>query len=129
MKLSDIAVEFLRQQGLEPILCATEDEARNLRPIPPGYWPCFFSPSDTTGEKAFEEFFRATDAVDRSRYGFIDTVVEQAPPPGTIAGFLAEIDAVRRSSDWRKEAVVEAVRKAVPELAHAEANKSLEQKM
>ncbi len=129
MKLSDIAVEFLRQQGLEPILCKTEDEARTLRPIPPGFWPCFFSPSDTTGEKAFEEFYRESDAVDRSRYGFIDTVIEQAPPPGAIAGFLAEITALRQSPDWRKEAVVDAVRKAVPELAHAEANKSLEQKM
>ncbi len=130
MKLSDIALAFLDHHGLTPVLCASEDEARDRAGhLPAGHWPCFFSASDTTGEKAFEEFHRPSDAIDRHSFAAVDTVVEAAPPPGLVRDFLAEIDAIRAQSHWSKGMVTDAIRRAVPELDHAETDRSLEQKM
>ena len=59
---SEIAISFLKEMGYEPYLCKTEEEARELvKSLPAkGKWPCFFSKTDTTGEKYVEEFFTDT---------------------------------------------------------------------
>jgi nucleoside-diphosphate-sugar epimerase len=129
MTFSDIAIAFLRHHRLEPILCDSEDEARAMAAVPQGGWPCWFAPSDTTGEKPFEEFHRIGDRVDTTRFTALGVVAETSPPPGTVAAFLRDIEAVRASAFWQKDDVVAAVVRAVPELIHEERHKSLEQKM
>ena len=59
ISFSEIAKKYLRHRGFEPVTCDSEEEARlKARSLPSeGKWPCFFSNSDTTGEKDFEEFF------------------------------------------------------------------------
>ena len=59
VSFADIAVGFLKELGYEPHLCNSEDEARELISVLPQQkkWPCFFTSSDTTGEKDFEEFY------------------------------------------------------------------------
>ena len=55
---AEIAEKFLHRKGFEPYFCENEDEARKLiKELPQkGKWPCLFTPSNTTGEKDFEEF-------------------------------------------------------------------------
>ena len=55
---AEIAQKYLINKGFEPYLCENEDEARDLIEKLPqqGKWPCLFTPSNTTGEKDFEEF-------------------------------------------------------------------------
>ena len=129
MGFADIATAFLRHHGLEPILCGSEDEARAMADIPAGRWPCFFSRSDTTGEKSYEEFHRDGDVLDTARYREIAVVREAAPDPVVLRRFLAAIAALRGKPEWRKAEVVDAIRAAVPELQHVELDRSLDQKM
>ncbi|MDA7643385.1 UDP-N-acetylglucosamine 4,6-dehydratase, partial [Akkermansiaceae bacterium] len=58
-KFSDIAIRFLESHGYEPVECETEVEARSCAEelISRRQWPVYFFASDTTGEKAYEEFF------------------------------------------------------------------------
>ena len=58
---SDIAIRFPEQAGYEAVQCETEDEARErvLELIPQMKWSVYFFGSDTTGEKAFEDFLWA----------------------------------------------------------------------
>jgi len=58
---SEIAVTFLKGQGYEAVACASEEEARQkvAEFKEKGQWPCYFSASDTTGEKGYEEFTQA----------------------------------------------------------------------
>jgi hypothetical protein len=62
--------KYLKELGYEPYLCESEDEARELVDSFPGKgkWPCFFTKSDTTGEKDFEEFFMADEILDMDRF-------------------------------------------------------------
>ena len=73
---AEIALEYLRRRGYEPVLCESEDEARTLAATLPdeGKWPCLFSKSDTTGEKAFEEFHSDDDAVDWDRFASLGVI-------------------------------------------------------
>lgn len=129
MGFADIATAFLRHHGLEPLPCGSEDEARAMTEVPAGRWPCFFSRSDTTGEKSFEEFHRGSDVIDTARYRQVAVVREAEPEPAVLAEFLAAIRDLRGRAEWHKADVVAAIRAAVPELDHVELDRSLDQKM
>ena len=129
MSLADIAVSFLRHNGLEPLVCESEDQARTMKAVPPGRWPCWFAPSDTTGEKAYEEFCREGDTVDTARFDQIAVSREALPDRTVMDRFLAEIARLRAQPVWSKVEVVAAIRAAVPELHHVELERSLDQKM
>lgn len=129
MGMADIATAFLHHHGYEPLLCGSEDEARQMTHIPKGRWPCWFSPSDTTGEKPFEEFYRDSDAVDNARFAKVAVVKEARPDEAVLDHFLAGLSRLRRAERWEKADVVELVRAAVPELSHTELGRSLDLKM
>jgi FlaA1/EpsC-like NDP-sugar epimerase len=67
---SEIAERYLKEKGLEPIICNTEDEARKLAKKNSDIktWPCLFTSSDTTGEKDFEEFFTENETLDMDKF-------------------------------------------------------------
>lgn len=119
---------FLAHHGYQPQEFASEAAARG-EAHKPGYWPCLFAPSDTTGEKAFEEFFRTTDLLDTSRFQTVGLVRDPAPIRTSLDAFLAAMATIRASESWNKADVVAALRVAVPELQHSELARSLDQKM
>lgn len=124
----EIAAALLAERGLKPLPCASEDEARSKAP-PPGYWPCHFAPSDTSGEKAEEEFHRRDDVLDLDSFRAAGIAREVVTPRRTIESFLAAIAAVRAGSSWRKDDAVAAIRAAAPELDHIERDRNLDQRM
>jgi len=93
-------------------------------------WPCYFFASDTTGEKPYEEFYTAADAVIMDRYRQVGVISQ---PPWTdrekIDQALAAFARIREKDQWRKEEMVEAIKIIVPELEHEEKGKNLDQKM
>lgn len=123
-----IAREFLASQGYDMLPCASEDEAK-ARVGEPGTWPVHVAPSDTSGEKEFEEFFAPGESPDWTRYNNVGVVTQAAPQAGAVDGFLATIEAIRRRPRWHREEIVDAIRRAVPEVDHLERHRSLDQKM
>jgi FlaA1/EpsC-like NDP-sugar epimerase len=133
LTFSDIAVLVLEAHGFTPDLCASEEEAKEKAArLKPGVktWPCYFFASDTTGEKPVEEFYTAADQVNVDRYRNVG-VISQPPwsDRARIDRALAAFEAIRRAPHWRKEDMVEAIRIIVPELAHEEKGRNLDQKM
>ncbi|MBF0166017.1 MAG: polysaccharide biosynthesis protein [Alphaproteobacteria bacterium] len=125
-----IARAFLAHHGLEPLECASDAEARaRFKDKPKKLWPCLFAPSDTTGEKLAEEFLRPSDRPDLSRFAEAGVIQESPAETARLADFRKTIAALRKQSAWNKEALAQAIHLAVPELAHQERGKSLDQKM
>jgi FlaA1/EpsC-like NDP-sugar epimerase len=130
--LSQIAVRYLLGRGYEPVLCATEDEARRrvgeLKPR--RKWPVHFFPSDTSGEKECEEFFAATETVDMTRYRAIG-IVRQTPSmdPARLDAFMSATRALRQAGRWTREDLVAIFKKTVDGFQHSEKAKSLDQRM
>ncbi len=125
----EIATMILDDHDLEPLLSASEDEARRMVGRVPGKWPCHFTPSDTTGEKPVEEFFSDDDDLDLERYRTIGVVRGVHGELASIDRCLTAIEDIRRADSWSKEEVIRAIRIAVPELSHDEKNRSLDEKM
>ncbi len=126
-----IAEALLADRGLKPLVCTSEREAQQLcsHGRPPGYWPCVFSPSNTSGEKMEEEFFRKDDLIDVVSFQAAGVAHERAASPDSIQTFLAAIAHIRAEPRWRKDDVFAVIKAAVPELDHAEHGFHLDQKM
>ncbi len=124
----EIASAILAARGLKPLTCASEDEARQAVPLP-GYWPCYFTAADTSGEKPEEEFFRRSDSLDLDSFVAAGVVREDVTPRSMVDGFMAMVSAIRARPTWCKEDVVSAIRTAVPELEHVARDRNLDQRM
>ena len=129
---SDIAVHFLRERGFEPYECESEDEARNRTDelIANKQWPCYFFKSDTTGEKDFEEFFTDNENLDMKCFETIG-VIHNQPEFDEIKldEFMSGIEALREKGFWDKEKIVKLYFGLLPEFAHKETGKYLDQRM
>lgn len=130
--LSEIAIDYLKQLGYEPELCHSEEQARELKfdPHSTAKWPCFFSETDTTGEKYFEEFFTGCENLDFDSYSQIG-IIKNAPDFNNHALelFLSEIYAMRVSGKWSKSDLVNLFIKLIPGFNHVENGKNLDGKM
>ncbi|MDA7496793.1 UDP-N-acetylglucosamine 4,6-dehydratase [Akkermansiaceae bacterium] len=132
-KFSDIAIRFLESHGYEPVECETEDEARSRAEqlIPKRQWPVYFFASDTTGEKAYEEFFMGDEKLDLESFQGIGVIKNQADfDAGALDLFERKISEIQGSpAPWDKKEIVEAYLGVLPELSHEEKGKYLDARM
>lgn len=130
---SDIGTALLHELGYEPDYCASEDEARAKAALlgrDSKAWPVYYFPSDTSGEKLYEEFYTAEEQPDWGRFEALGVI------SGRPAYSLSEIDALFaglerlfQSPRLDKEAVVELLQGMVPGFHHVEKGKGLDERM
>ena len=129
---SEIAVRYLRERGYEPYECETEDEARDRAEelIAKKQWPCYFFKSDTTGEKDFEEFFTDNEDLDMERFETVGVIKNQPDfDEAKLDDFMDGIEALRKKGTWTKDDIVKLYFGLLPEFAHKETGKYLDQRM
>ncbi|ABM00534.1 UDP-N-acetylglucosamine 4,6-dehydratase [Shewanella amazonensis] len=132
MTFADIAVKYLSARGFEPFECQSEDEARQLAATLPaqGKWPCFFTASDTTGEKDFEEFFMAHETLDITRFQDLGIIKNDAVyQPELLDEFEIQIERMKSAGQWSKAELVEVFTRMIPDFGHKETGKYLDSKM
>ena len=132
ISFADIALKYLKQLGYEPHLCDSEDEARVLAKTIPdeGKWPCFFTDSNTTGEKDFEEFFTDNEILDMQRFVNLGVIKNEAVfDAELIELFESEIALMKSSEQWNKEQIVDLFYKMIPDFGHKQTGKYLDSKM
>lgn len=129
---SDIAVRYLKDKGFDPYLCRTEDEAREqvYTLSEKGQWPCLFTPSDTTGEKDFEEFFTEFETLNIERFQNLGIIKNNAVyDRQKIEYFSKTIQAMKSKGKWTKNEIVELFFDMIPNFAYMEKGKYLDAKM
>jgi FlaA1/EpsC-like NDP-sugar epimerase len=129
---SEIAVHYLRERGYEPYECESEDEARDRAEelIAKKQWPCYFFKSDTTGEKDFEEFFTDNEDLDMERFETVGVIKNQPDfDEAKLDDFMDGIEALRGKGTWAKDEIVKLYFGLLPEFAHKETGKYLDQRM
>lgn len=126
-----IAELYLKQRGFQPYECDSEEEARKkVRELKvKGKWPCYFSESNTTGEKPFEEFFTASEKLVLDRFKEIGIIKKEPGETQKINSFLESIKKMREGSEWSKRDIVALVKALVPDLEHDEKGFYLDEKM
>lgn len=129
---AEIAQKYLRSKGFEPYLCKNEDEARDLMKNLPqqSKWPCLFTPSNTTGEKDFEEFFTSHETIDLDRFQNLGIVKNGLTDNSDkLDYFVDKISEIRKRGNWTKEEIVSLFHEMIPDFGHEEKGKYLDSKM
>ena len=132
MDFRGIAERFLAANGYTAHPCESEEEARGRveELAARRRWPCYFFTSDTTGEKALEEFQMAGEEVDLDRYGEIG-VVRWAPleDAAALTAFVQSLRAARAAGSWTRDQLIEGLKALLPEFAHQETGRFLDSRM
>lgn len=127
---TEIVTVFLQHLELEPRWYQDAAEARGAveRDLAQKRYPCVFLPSDTAGEKEEEEFVMDFEEPRDFGPAFLRSFpCRPAPKAGSVHEFLTEVQRVAKSCD--RQALVEAFKRALPELRHVERPGNLDQKM
>lgn len=133
MGFDKIASKLLCECGYEVVLCKSEEEAvakaEKLR-YGSRQYPVYYSCSDTSGEKAYEEFFTDTETVDENRYHSLGIITDkEIPPKEKIEQLFKQLNEAFEREDITKEAVVDIMKSYLPSFEHIEREKSLDSKM
>ena len=132
-----VALDLLQALGMEPIICSSEEEARaRMGEIRKGgsagvrEWPVYFFESDTSGEKAFEEFYTADETLDMDKFVNLGVIKNaRRRPLAEIDGICAELERLFAREAMTKAEVVEVLKNYLPNFAHIETGKGLDQRM
>ena len=133
MTFSEIATKLLQELGYKIIRCSTEKQALDLcKNLKDGYknYPVYFSKSDTTGEKPFEEFYTETETVDLIRYKALGVVTNNIPKPiENINKLFFELNELFNKENTNKNQIVNVLKNFLPNFKHEEKGKFLDSKM
>ena len=133
MTFDKIATAFLKVHGYDVLECASDAEAiervAELRNGSKKY-PVHYSSSNTSGEKAYEEFYTESETVDFDRLQALGVVTgKQIPDVSRVEALFEKLNAVFAKEDTTKEEVVEIMADYLPNFEHIETGKSLDSKM
>lgn len=133
MTFDKIATAFLEEHGYEVMQCDSDEEAiekaADLRNGSRKY-PVHYSGSNTSGEKAYEEFYTDSETVDFDRLRALGVVTgKQIPDVSRIEALFEKLHAVFAKDDTTKEEVIEIMADYLPNFEHIETGKSLDSKM
>lgn len=133
MTFDAIATNLLRVHGYEILRCSSDQEAIDKSDdLKKGstYYPVHYEVSDTSGEKAFEEFFTDTECVDMERYKALGVITDkEICDKEKLYKFLTNMNELFESDNVDKEKIVELIGEYLPNFNHIETGKSLDGKM
>ena len=127
-----IAVDLLTSMGYDIDYCASDDEAiKKSASWREGIaYPVHFSASDTSGEKAFEEFYVAGETVDMNRFKSLGVIKDKTiPSRNAVNDLISTLDDAFESDKCTKADIVKILTSYLPNFEHIETGKNLDEKM
>ena len=133
LTFSAICNDFVKAEGFTRVECKNDSEAKQYAAnmsYESETYPVVYFKSDTTGEKAYEEFYASGEKVNMDRFMALGVVEETTRRNMTeVNDFFVELESVFASPDFTKAQVVESIKKFIPNFEHEEKGKNLDQKM
>lgn len=133
LTFSAICDDFVRAEGFTKVACEDDESAKQYAArmsYESSNYPVVYFKSDTTGEKAFEEFYVPGEKIDMMRFGALG-VVEEAKRRSMdeVEKFFDELETIFSKDDFTKAEVVFKIKEFIPNFEHEEKGKNLDQKM
>lgn len=133
MTFDKIATALLEEHGYEVLQCASDEEAiARAEDLKDGSnkYPVHYSGSNTSGEKAYEEFYTDTESVDLNRLKALGVVTnKEIPDREKVDALFEKLNKVFEAEETTKEEVVAVMKEYLPNFEHIETGKSLDSKM
>ncbi len=133
LTFSSICDDFVKAEGFSKKECGSDAEAKHYASemdYDSDIYPVVYFVSDTTGEKAYEEFYVPGEKIDMQRFQSLG-VVEQTTRHNMdeVNEFFCNLESLFQKDDFTKAQVVEAIKTFIPNFEHEEKGKNLDQKM
>ena len=133
MTFDKIATAFLQENGFDVLECSSDEEAidkaEDLKKGSHRY-PVHYSGSNTSGEKAYEEFYTDTESVDLNRLKALGIVTgKEIPDKERVKELFKKLNAAFEKEETTKEEVIAIMKAYLPNFEHIETGKSLDSKM
>ncbi|GER60176.1 nucleoside-diphosphate sugar epimerase [Patiriisocius marinus] len=133
LTFSKIATSFLNELGYEVEECTSEEEALNKASQLTSdgkKYPVYFSSSNTTGEKPYEEFYTAGEITDLERFNALGVIIKQSEiDTDNLKQFLNDISVAFDNVNTKKEDIVTIMKRYLVNFDHKEEGKNLDSKM
>lgn len=143
LTFSSICDDFIKANGFEKDLCATDEEAKHKAAslmleqaqhstlnTKPQTYPVVYFGSDTTGEKAYEEFYVPGEKIDLQRFQALGVVGQTTRHTmEEVNAFFDKLEIIFANVNFTKTQVVETIKEFIPNFEHEEKGKNLDQKM
>lgn len=132
LTFSAICDDFVKSEGFQKKECANDEEAKHFASqmsYDSGTYPVVYFKSDTTGEKAYEEFYIPGEKINMERFKALGVVEDTTRRPmNEVNAFFEKLESLF-VGDFTKEDVVKAIKEFIPNFEHEEKGKNLDQKM
>ena len=132
MTFDAIGTELLKVYGYEVIECNSEQEAiEKAKELKMGsnLYPVYYTVSDTSGEKPYEEFVTGEETVKMDRFFSLGVITgKEIPDKDKIEKLFRDLE-ITFQSQTSKEEVVRVMREYLPNFKHRETGKRLDDKM
>ena len=132
-RFDTIATALLKERGYNVLECSSDREAiEKAKELKNGSldYPVHFSPSDTSGEKAYEEFYTDIETIDLNRLEALGVIVDKdIPDKKKIETLFEQLNELFDKDEILKEDVVHILQTYLPNFEHIETGKSLDSKM
>lgn len=133
MTFDAIATKLLQEHGYEVLECSSDEEAIDKSALlkqGSNQYPVHYAKSDTSGEKAYEEFFTDDESVDMARFTSLGVVTgKELFESNKVEQLFADLSAEFVSKEVNKERIVKIIKEFLPNFEHIETGKSLDSKM
>lgn len=133
MTFDKISTSLLIEHGYEALECKSDEEAiERAQELKNGskIYPVHYSGSNTSGEKAYEEFYTDTETVDMNTLKALGIVKDkEVPDKEKIENLFNKLNNAFEKSDVTKEDIVVIMKEYLPDFEHIEMGKSLDSKM
>jgi len=133
LTFSKICDDFVKAEGFTKEECPNDESAKDFADkmsYDSDKYPVVYFKSDTTGEKAYEEFYVPGEKINMQRFKALGVVEKTTRREMTeINTFFTELEDIFAAEDFTKAQVVEAIKKFIPNFQHEEKGKNLDQKM
>ena len=130
MTFSNIATKLLNEYGFTIDNCISENEAIEKSSSIKNKYPVYYTGSDTTGEKPYEEFYTKNEEVDLKRHKALGVVINLKPRPiSEIETLLIKFDEAFTKATTTNESIVKIMKDFLVNFDHNEKGKTLDSKM
>jgi hypothetical protein len=141
LTFSTICDDFVKAQGFVAHECQSDEEARkeaaalDTTALDSGLsftteYPVVYFNSETTGEKAYEEFYVLGENIDMQRFISLGVVNQSTRHDlDEMNNFFDKLETIFRKDDFTKAEVVDAIKEFLPNFQHEEKGVNLDQKM
>lgn len=133
MTFDKIATNLLHEHGYEVLECNSDEEAIDKAlDLKKGsnMYPVHYSGSDTSGEKAYEEFYTDSESTDLVRLKALGIVTDkEIPDKSRVEVLFEKLNGLFEKESTTKEEVVSVMKEYLPNFEHIETGKSLDTKM